>query len=151
MRGHVLKMTPRTPSRCPFPQRKDFQLQGGSVRDSQVPQPTYSWKKLSCEKSYLARKSYLVIKSYLVRKSSLVRKKLSSEKKFSSKKKLSCEKSYLVRKCYLLCSDKRKKLPSDRSQKVRTVKELIRSDGLWRFACGDVLIGNFSWKIKNSL
>ena len=32
-------------------------------------------------------------------------------------KKLSSEKSYLVRKRYLVCSDKRKKFFSDRSQR----------------------------------
>ena len=34
------------------------------------------------------------------------------------------------------------KLPSDESylvMKVKIVKEVKRSDGLWRFACGDVL------------
>ena len=31
-------------------------------------------------------------------------------------------------------------LSSDKSQKVRKVKEVMRSDGLWRFACGDVFM-----------
>ena len=52
----------------------------------------------------------------------------------SKEKKLSREKSYLDRKSYLVCSDKRKKCSSE----VRKVIEVISSDGLWRFACGDV-------------
>ena len=65
-------------------------------------------------------------------------KKLSSEKRLSCEKKLSCEKSYLVRKIYLVgkrylvCSDKRKKSYTVviEAKEVRTVKEVIRSDGL---------------------
>ena len=39
----------------------------------------------------------------------------------------------------MFCRDKRKKLFSDKSQRSKIVKEVIRSDGLWCFACGDVL------------
>ena len=51
--------------------------------------------------------------------------------------KLSCDK-ILVLKYYLVI---KKKLSSDKSQRSEIVKEVIRSDGLWRFACGDVLFG----------
>ena len=47
----------------------------------------------------------------------------------SSEKKLSCKKSYIVRKSYLVCSEKRSYLVI-KAKEVRTVKELIRSDGL---------------------
>ena len=46
-------------------------------------------------------------------------------------------KSYLV---IMFCCDERKKLSSDKSQNNRIVKEVIRSDGLWRIACSDVFI-----------
>ena len=62
--------------------------------------------------------------------------------------KLSCDKSYLVKKV----------------KEVEIAKEVIRSDGWWRFACGDVLIvyiiylfsellGNFmkKWDFKPKL
>ena len=51
--------------------------------------------------------------------------------------KLSSDESYPVMKF-----TQRWKLPIDESylvMKVKIVKEVKRSDGLWRFACGDVL------------
>ena len=50
---------------------------------------------------------------------------------------LSCDESYLLMKFILwwkLASDENKLV-----MKVEIVKEVNRSDGLWRFACGNVL------------
>ena len=77
-------------------------------------------KSCPVRKSYPKRKSCPVRKSCLVRKGYLVRKVIPWEK-------------LSVRKGYMVCSEKRKSYLVIEASKVRTVKEAIMSDGLWRW------------------
>jgi len=83
------------------------------------------WWKLSSDENYLVKKVILWWR-YLVMKVILWWKLSCSESYFVMKVilwwKLSCDESYLVMKVL----------------EVEIAKEVIRSNGWWRFACGDV-------------